>query len=46
MTMLETLFWIVVGIFIGWHIPEPLWVSELRKTLIEKIKNDYKLIVS
>lgn len=36
--MLETVFWIVVGIFIGWHIPEPLWIQELRNKLWEKIK--------
>jgi hypothetical protein len=33
--MLETLFWIVVGAFVGWHFPQPEWA----KTLEAKVKN-------
>ena len=33
--MLETLFWIAVGAFVGWHFPQPEWA----KTLETKIKN-------
>lgn len=28
--MLETLFWIAVGAFIGWHFPEPVWARMLK----------------
>lgn len=33
--MLETLFWILVGAFIGWNIPQPQYAKELQ----EKIKS-------
>jgi len=25
--MLDALFWVVVGMFIGWHFPQPAWVE-------------------
>ena len=32
--MLETLFWVLVGAFIGWHVEQPAWAKELKqKTL-------------
>jgi len=37
--MLETLFWILVGAFIGWNIPQPQYAKEMQekiKSLLEK----------
>lgn len=25
--MLDTLFWVVVGALVGWHIPAPFWAK-------------------
>lgn len=36
--MLETLFWVLVGAFIGWSCPQPAWA----KTLEEKVKSLFK----
>lgn len=27
--MLETLFWVLVGAFVGWNIPQPQWSKDL-----------------
>lgn len=32
--MLETLFWVLIGAFLGWHFPQPQWA----KTLEAKVK--------
>lgn len=31
--MLETLFWILVGAFVGWHFPQPTWAKMLEEKL-------------
>lgn len=36
--MLETLFWVVVGVLIGWHVEQPTWT----KTLKEKVLSVFK----
>jgi hypothetical protein len=36
--MLEALFWILVGAFIGWQVPQPEWA----KTLQEKVLSIFK----
>jgi len=28
--MLETIFWMLVGAFIGWHFPEPAWAKSIK----------------
>jgi hypothetical protein len=33
--MLETIFWILVGAFIGWNIPQP----QFAKNIEEKVKS-------
>lgn len=33
--MLETLFWLLVGAFIGWNFPQP----EFAKTIQTKVKS-------
>ena len=32
--MLEILFWVAVGLVIGWHVPQPAWA----KAAFEKVK--------
>lgn len=32
--MLETIFWILVGAFVGWNLPQPVWAQVMQ----EKIK--------
>lgn len=36
--MLEALFWMAIGAFIGWNFPQPFWA----KIVQEKIKNIFK----
>lgn len=36
--MLETIFWLVLGAFIGWNLPQP----EFAKKLQEKFMNLFK----
>jgi hypothetical protein len=28
--MLETIFWILIGAFVGWHFPQPSWAKTLE----------------
>jgi len=32
---MEILFWILVGAFIGWNIPEPIWAKNIATTIKE-----------
>ena len=32
--MLESIIWVVVGIVVGWNLPQPSWAAELT----DKIK--------
>lgn len=36
--MWSTLFWICVGIFIGWNLPQPAWVKSLQDKVVAAIK--------
>jgi type III secretory pathway component EscT len=36
--MLLTLFWIAVGIVIGWNLPQPLWARELQDKVMDTLK--------
>lgn len=33
------IIWIVVGIFVGWAIPQPAWVKSLQDMVITKVKS-------
>jgi NhaP-type Na+/H+ or K+/H+ antiporter len=41
-TMIEFLvtigFGIIVGAFIGWHIPQPAWIKKLQDKTIKEVK--------
>jgi hypothetical protein len=28
--MLSSLFWVLVGVFIGWNTPQPAWAKRLQ----------------
>lgn len=32
--MLDIIFWVLVGAFIGWHFPEPWWAKALKEKVI------------
>jgi hypothetical protein len=36
--MLEALFWILIGAFIGWHVPQPLWAKALQEKALALFK--------
>lgn len=33
--MLEVIFWIVVGVFIGWNLPQPTWAADAQKKVVD-----------
>jgi hypothetical protein len=36
---MSTLFWIAVGIVIGWNLPQPPWARDLQAKAVAFIKN-------
>ena len=36
---MSTLFWIAVGMFIGWNLPQPTWARELQDKVVAAVKN-------
>jgi uncharacterized membrane protein len=36
--MIEVIFFIIVGIFIGWYLPQPAFIKDSINELIEFIK--------
>jgi hypothetical protein len=34
--MLETLFWILVGAFIGWNFPQPSFAKSIQEKYLQK----------
>lgn len=39
--MLGTAFWILVGAFIGWNLPQPFWAKALQAKIVAKW-NEFK----
>jgi len=37
--MLDILFWIAVGAFIGWNLPQPSWARWVQEWIMEKVNN-------
>lgn len=37
--MFEILFFIIVGILIGWNLPQPHWAKELQDKTVAKIRD-------
>ena len=38
--MLETLFWLAVGAFIGWNFPQPDFAKRIQARVMAVIKKD------
>lgn len=36
---MSTLFWIAVGIVIGWNLPQPAWAREWQDKAVAFIRN-------
>lgn len=36
--MLGTLFWVLVGVLIGWHVQQPEWVKTLKAKVLSVFK--------
>lgn len=36
--MIDTIFWVVVGIAIGWHWPQPSWVAPIRSWIQARLQ--------
>ncbi len=32
--MLGIVFWVCVGIFIGWNLPQPAWAKEVQQRVV------------
>jgi hypothetical protein len=37
--MLETIFWLLVGAFIGWNLPQPDWARTLQQRVTNFLVN-------
>jgi hypothetical protein len=37
--MIEILFWIAVGIVIGWNLPQPPWAHDLQEKALRAIRD-------
>lgn len=38
--MLETIFWLAVGAFIGWNFPQPRFAKDLQAKIMAFFKKD------
>jgi len=37
--MLEAIFWILVGAFVGWNLPQPAWARNFQEKYLQKYIN-------
>jgi len=37
--MLDMLFWVAVGAFIGWNFPQPFWAVYIQKKIVSAWKS-------
>ena len=37
--MIEILFFVAVGIIIGWNLPQPLWARDLQDKAVRAIRD-------
>lgn len=35
--MLDIIFWVLVGAFVGWHFPEPFWAKMIKEKALALI---------
>lgn len=38
--MIDTLFWVLIGAFVGWHFPEPFWAKMIKEKIMSFVKKD------
>jgi hypothetical protein len=38
--MLETLFWLALGAFIGWNFPQPQFAKNIQAKVLAMLKQD------
>jgi len=43
--MLETLFWILVGAFVGWNFPQPQLAKNFQEKYLQKYLDKVKSLV-
>lgn len=36
--MVDILLWLLLGAFIGWHIPEPVWAKAVKAKIMTVFK--------
>lgn len=36
--MMETLFWILIGAFIGWNLPQPAWAQTVQSKILDFLR--------
>ena len=36
--MLDTIFWIAVGAFVGWNFPQPFWAKAIQAKILGVLK--------
>ena len=41
---LDPLFWIVVGTFVGWNLPQPSWAKKIQNKVQSIITKKYNQI--
>lgn len=34
--MLDIVFWVLVGAFIGWNLPQPFWATWIQNKIVEQ----------
>jgi len=37
--MLDIIFWIAVGAFVGWNFPQPFWARAIQERITSMIKD-------
>jgi hypothetical protein len=37
--MLDVLFWVAVGLVIGWNLPQPWWARFVQEKITDKIRS-------
>lgn len=42
--MIDALIWILVGAFIGWHFPEPVWARVVKAKLLSLVRSKEETI--
>jgi hypothetical protein len=36
--MLDIIFWLAVGAFVGWNFPQPFWARAIQEKIVSMIK--------